>query len=204
MDIPLNVDVHCTDGRCGRSTHIIINPTTEKVTHVVVKEQWPSKTERIVPVDWVAATTRQVIVLNNSRDEFSLLDPFNQTDFIQREVPHFATDPALTLVWPYTVPAQQIIEDTRRVVPPDELAIRRGAKVKATDGKIGQVDEFLIDPDSGYISHLILREGLPWDKKHITIPLAQIERLEENTVLLKLDKKSVKALPAISLKQQRK
>jgi len=203
MDIPLNVDVHCTDGRCGRSTHIIINPTIEKVTHVVVREQWPSKTERIVPVDWVAATTRQVIVLNNSRDEFSLLDPFNQTDFIQREVPHFATDPALTLVWPYTVPAQQIIEDTRRVVPPDELAIRRGAKVKATDGKIGQVDEFLIDPESGYISHLILREGLPWDKKHITIPLAQIERLEENTVLLKLDKKSVKALPSIPLKQRK-
>ena len=39
MDIPLNVDVHCPDGRCGRSTHIIINPATEQVTHLVVKEQ---------------------------------------------------------------------------------------------------------------------------------------------------------------------
>jgi sporulation protein YlmC with PRC-barrel domain len=200
MDIPLNVDVHCPDGRCGRSTHIIINPATEQVTHLVIREQWPSWVERVVPVNWVAATTRDIIVLNRPRAEFTQLNAFNQTDFIQREVSHFASDPALTLVWPYTVPAQKIVEDSRRTIAPDELAVRRGAKVRAVDGRIGQVDEFLIDPDSGFISHLILKEGLPWDKKHIAIPITDIERIEENTVHLKLNKKSVKALPAIQLK----
>ncbi len=200
MDIPLNVDVHCSDGRCGRSTHIVINPTTEQVTHVVIKEQWPSPNERIVPVGWIAATTREVIVLNHTREQFAQLDPFNQTDFIQRDVPHFAADPSLTLVWPYTVPAKKIIEDTVRMIPPEELAVRRGARVRATNGRIGQVDEFLIDPENGYISHLVLREGLPWDKKHVTIPISDIERIEENIVYLKLDKKSVKALPAIPLR----
>jgi sporulation protein YlmC with PRC-barrel domain len=200
MDIPLNVDVHCPDGRCGRSTHIIINPTTEQVTHLVVKEQWPSKIERIVPVGWIAATTRDIIVLNHNREEFTRLNPFNQTDFVQREVSHYATDPKLTLVWPYTVPAKQIIDDEYRTIPQDELAVRRGARVRATDGRIGQVDEFLVDPESGHISHLVLREGLPWEKKYITVPIADIERIEENTVYLKLDKKSVKSLPIIPLK----
>lgn len=200
MDIPLNVDVHCPDGRCGRSTHIIINPATEQVTHLVVKEQWPSKIERLVPVNWIVATTRDVIVLQHSREQFTQLPPFNQTDFIQRDVPHYAADPQLTLLWPFTVPAQKIIEDSYRLISPDELAVRRGAKVRATDGRIGQVDQFLIDPDSGYISHLILREGLPWDKKHVAIPIADIERIEEDTVYLKLDKKSVKALPSIPLR----
>jgi sporulation protein YlmC with PRC-barrel domain len=200
MDIPLNVDVHCPDGRCGRSTHIIINPATEQVTHLVVKEQWPSKVERVVPVSWIAATTRDIIVLNHNREEFTRLNPFNQTDFIQREVSHYATDPKLTLVWPYTVPAKQIIEDEYRTIPQDELAVRRGARVRATDGRIGQVDEFLINPENGHISHLVLREGLPWDKKYITIPVTDIERIEENTVYLKLDKKSVKSLPTIPLK----
>jgi sporulation protein YlmC with PRC-barrel domain len=203
MDIPLNVDVHCSDGRCGRSTHIIVNPATEQVTHLVVKEQWPSKTERIVPVDWLVTTTRDIIVLKHNREQFTQLDPFNQTDFIQRDVPHYASDPKLTLVWPYTVPAQKIVEDTHRMIPPDELAVRRGAKVRATDGRIGQVDEFLIDPASGYISHLILREGLPWDKKHVAIPITDIERIEENTVYLKQDKKSVKALPSIPLRPRK-
>lgn len=201
MDIPLNVDVHCPDGRCGRSTHIIINPATEQVTHLVVKEQWPSWIERIVPVGWITATTRHIIILNHSREEFRQLPPFNQTDFIQREVSHYAADPKLTLVWPYTVPDRQIIEDTHRLVPPEELAVRRGAKVRATDGRIGQVDEFLVDPHSGHISHLVLKEGLPWDKKQITIPISDIERIEENTVYLKLNKKSVRALPFIPLKQ---
>ena len=144
MDIPLNVDVHCPDGRCGRSTHIVINPAIEQVTHLVVREQWPSGVERLVPVDWIAATTRDIIVLNHTREEFTQLQSFNQTDFIQREVPHYASDPKLTLVWPYTISATQIIEDQHRMVPPDELAVRRGAKVRAIDGRIGQVDEFLL------------------------------------------------------------
>ena len=202
MDIPLNVDVHCPDGRCGRSTYIIINPATEQVTHLVVKEQWPSGIERLVPVGWIAATTRDIIVLDHTREEFTELQPFNQTDFIQRDLPYYATDPKLTLVWPYTVPVKNIVEDTHRMVPPEELAVRRGAKVRATDGRIGQVDEFLVDPESGYISHLILREGLPWDKKLITIPITDIERIEEDTVHLKLDKKAVKALPTVPLKQR--
>jgi hypothetical protein len=62
------------------------------------------------------------------------------------------------------------------------------------------VDEFLIDPESGNISHLILRKGLPWDKKHVNIPIEDIERIEENTVYLKLDKKTIKALPSIPLR----
>ena len=39
MDIPLNVEVHCPDGRCGRSTYIIINPTTEQVTERVSERE---------------------------------------------------------------------------------------------------------------------------------------------------------------------
>jgi sporulation protein YlmC with PRC-barrel domain len=200
MDIPLNVDVHCPDGRCGRSTHIIINPALEKITHLVVKEQWPSKVERLVPVSWVSTTTREVIVLKYEREIFRQLQTFNQTDFIQREESRYASDPALTLMWPYTVPVRQVIEDEHRMVSPEELAVRRGARVKATDGRIGQVDEFLVDPDSGYITHLVLREGLPWDKKHITIPISDIARIQEDTVFLKLNKERVKALPAIPIK----
>jgi sporulation protein YlmC with PRC-barrel domain len=200
MDIPLNVEVHCPDGRCGRSTYIIMNPATDQLTHVVVREQWPSQTERLVPIDWVAVTTRDVIVLKHPRAEFTLLDPFNRTDFIQRDVPHYATDPKLTLIWPYVVPAARVVEDVSRQIPAGELAVRRGAKVRATDGRVGQVDEFLVDPETGHITHLVLREGLPWDRKHVNIPVSEIDRIEENTVYLKRDKKGVGDLPFIPLR----
>jgi sporulation protein YlmC with PRC-barrel domain len=199
MNLPLNVDVHCLDGRYGRSTYIVLNPTTEQVTHVVVQEQTAPQSERLVPVDWVKETTPELILLNASRAEVNTLDLFNQTNFIQRDVPHYAADPKMTLLWPYVVPAKKIVMEAYQQIPPGQLAVRRGARVRATDGRIGQVTEFLVDPDSGNITHLVLREGLPWDQKHVTIPISQIDRIEENVVHLKLDKQSVKALPAIPL-----
>jgi len=61
------------------------------------------------------------------------------------------------------------------------------------------VDEFLINPINDTISHLVLREGHLWGQKNITIPLSQIDRIDENTVWLKLDKQSIEALPAIPI-----
>ena len=202
MNIPLDADVHCTDGRYGRSTYIVLNPTDEKITHVVVMSRKIPGSERIVPVSWIKETTPELILLNRPKNAVTSLEHFNQTDFVQREVPHYATDPKLTLLWPYRVPAKKVVSEEYKQIPPDELAVRRGARVQATDGRIGQVDEFLIDPESGYISHLVLREGLPWDKKHITVPISEIDRIEENTVHLKMDKRSVKVLPAIPLRQR--
>ena len=202
MNIPLDADVHCSDGRYGRSTYIVLNPTTEQVTHVVVMSRKIPGSERTVPVSWIKETTPELILLNRPKDAVTRLERFNQTDFVQRDVPHYATDPKLTLLWPYRVPAKKVVSEEYQKIPPDELAVRRGARVQATDGRIGQVDEFLIDPESGYISHLVLREGLPWDKKHITVPISEIGRIEENTVHLKIDKQSVKVLPAIALRKR--
>jgi len=197
MEIPLNVDVHCVDGRCGRSTYIIINPTTEKVTHLVVREQWPSRIERLVPVKWISISTRDVIVLTKEREQFTQLDLFFQTDFVQRDVPHFATDPKLTLVWPYVVPAKRIVSVSHRQIPAGKLAIRRGAVVRATDGRVGVVNQLMVNPEGGNITHLILQDGHVWGKKLVTIPVAQIERIEEKVIQLKLNKKEVEALPSV-------
>ncbi len=201
MDIPLNADVHCSDGRFGRSTYVVLNPTTEKVTHMVVKEQSGSQIERLVPVSWIKETTPELILLNCTLEETAALDPFNQTDFVQRNVPHFASDPRLTLIWPYVVPAKKIISEEYQTISPYELAVRRGTRVRATDGRIGHVDEFLVDPETGYITHLVLRKGLPWDKMQVTIPISQIDRIEANVVHLKLDRQSVEALPAIPVRR---
>ena len=109
MEFPLDAQVHCTDGRCGRSTYIIVNPITEKMTHLVAKERQPSRVERLVPISLVADTTAERIVLNCSLEQFSRLEPFNQTHFIHGDLPHHAMDPALTLLWPYATPAKRTV-----------------------------------------------------------------------------------------------
>lgn len=201
MDIPLNVDVHCSDGRCGRSSFIIINPMNDEITHVVVKEKAPSQVERMVPRRWIVASTSEVIVLNRSLNDFLKLEVFSKTDFIYTDLPHHATDPKLTLLWPYAVPAKRVVGAEVRAIPYGQLAVRRGARVQATDGSVGRVDEFLVEPETGNITHLVLKEGNIFGKKYITIPISAIDRIEERTVYLNLDKSMLTALSPIELKK---
>jgi sporulation protein YlmC with PRC-barrel domain len=201
MEVPLNVEVHCTDGRCGRSTHIILNPATEQMTHIVVREKQPSRIERLVPAVLIGRTAAEVIVLDCTLEEFSALEPFNQTEFVYGDLPHHATDPSLTLLWPYVVPAKRVVGDKIRPIPPGELAVRRGARVEASDGRVGRVDEFLIDPHGGGITHLCLRETRLRGDRVTCIPVSDIDEIREKVVYLKADKKTIASLPSVSVKR---
>jgi sporulation protein YlmC with PRC-barrel domain len=194
MKVPLNVDVHCSDGRYGRSTHIMVNPKTRKVTHVVVKRLRTKESGRLVPVRWIKETTPDLILLNNTRQAVENLDPLMATDFVQKKFREFGDEPQLTLLWPYIESKERIIAEKRLRIPRDVQAVQKEARVRATDGFIGHVSEFIVDHQSGNITDLVLREGLPWDKKQVILPVVEIERIEENIVYLKLNKQGVKKL----------
>jgi sporulation protein YlmC with PRC-barrel domain len=80
--------------------------------------------------------------------------------------------------------------------------VHRGARIHATDGAIGRVDEFLVNPANNRISHLVLREGHLWGQKDVTIPVAEIDHIDEDAVCLKLNKQQVGALPAIPVRRR--
>jgi len=191
-----------SDGRYGRSTHIVLNPATEKVIHLVVKEEKHPGRERMVPIRWIKESTPDLILLNRTLAETQHFALFNLEDFVRRDVPHYAREPELKMLWPYVVPAKRLIAQKYRQIKPGQRAVRRWSRVMAADGRIGQIDEFITDPESGYISHMVLREGLPWDRKQITIPVSQIARIEEDAVYLKLDRKTVRTYPAVPRKRR--
>jgi hypothetical protein len=47
-------------------------------------------------------------------------------------------------------------------VPPDELTVLRGDAVEATDGRVGRIDELLVDPKTHGVTHLVMRTGHAW------------------------------------------
>jgi len=190
MDIPLNVKVSCSDGSCGRTTNLILMPTNGEITHVVVGDGSYPETGYLVPIDRIAESTPESIRLNCSHAELSKLPVFNHVEFIPSGL-------SGSMLWPYATPAAGFIMIENEHIPVNELAVRRGAGVEATDGHVGRVDEFLINPIDNTISHLVLREGHFWGQKDVTIPVSQIDRIEADTVWLKLDKHSIEALPAI-------
>ncbi len=201
MEFPLNVSVHCVDGLCGRSTHIILNPVAEQVSHLVVADT-QTNIERLVSIKLVANTAAEVILLSCTKEEFSKLEAFNEPEFVYANVPQHTSDPNLTMLWPYVLPIKRIIDDKIRRIPPGELAVRRGARVRATDGFVGTVDEFLVGPVSGNITHLVLRKSDLWEKRDITIPLSYIVRIEEKIVHLNVDKQTIAESPSVPVKRR--
>ncbi len=200
MDIPVNATVFCADGLCGRSTRVVLRPKTEEATHLVVKGNESPHREILVPVTAVTATTPDSINVCYTRDEIAKLPSFIETDYVQVDILRPAG--GIFYMMPYVYPEVETLPVKHEAIPADELAVRRGASVEATDGHVGRVDEFLVDPENDCITHLVLREGHLWGQKDVTIPISDIERIEENTVYLKIDKRKIEALPAIPVRRK--
>jgi sporulation protein YlmC with PRC-barrel domain len=205
MDIPVDAHVECADGPGGRSTHVILDPRRRTVTHLVVEEKaWPH-VARLVPLELVVRSDPHTIWLRCPRAELAALDNFLEAAFMPAdpsadEGVDLGGYPAGSLfLWPYPLMADPLPKPFVEVerVPPGERDIRRGARVVATNGPVGRVDEFLVDPTDGKITHLVLREGHFWGQKDVTIPVSEIDHIDDEAVYLKLDKLEIGALPSV-------
>jgi sporulation protein YlmC with PRC-barrel domain len=191
MDIPIKAEVVCSDGTCGRSTFVILKPDNEQVTHVVVEENSLSYAQRLVPIDQIVESTPQRLQLRCSKKELDKMDCFIETELLPGNFTN--------TLWPNTVAELPVIMLEHELVPAGELAIDRGSRVVATDGFIGHVDEFIIDPVNKQITYLVLREGHLWGQKEVTLPVTEIDRIEDDTIYLKLSKAEVEKLPKMPI-----
>ena len=209
MEIPLQAQVECTDGVCGRSEYVLINPITDQVTHLVVREAAYPNTEYLVPVDFATTTIADTIQLRCSKAELEKMEPFIQTRYIQEKVPDYAGyhgevyGMGTSYYLPYVSPEVTVYESRDfRQIPVGELAVQRGTNIEATDGHVGKVDEFVINPANGLISHLVMREGHLWGKKDVIIPVSALGESSGDTIYLKLNKHELEALPTFPLQRR--
>lgn len=201
MDVPIDADVQCTDGVGGRSTYVVLNPITHRVTHVVVRQDSFPHLERLVPVGMVAETSPDQIHLTCSQQELHRLESFVETEFVPGAFPYSAYGPDEFRLWPYALPDDESFPVEHERVPPGELAVRRGSHVRATDGDVGQVDEFLVDRETEHITHLVLREGHLWGQKDVLVPVSAIEKIDEERVYLTLSKAEMGSLSSIPVRR---
>lgn len=199
MDIPINVDVYCQGEICGHTVAVVLNPVTDVITHIVIKEKDRPHTRRLVPIGMVQESTPHSVRLNCSVTGLHSLELFTEVEYIQSTVPHYVS----AYMLPFAVSEEEVTTVTYLRIPPDELSVRRGTQVYTADGHpIGKVDEFLVNQGDGHISHLILRERDLRGGKDVTIPVSEIDRIEDDCVWLKLDKKQVGKLPAIPVRRK--
>ena len=202
MDIPINVDVLCAGELCGRSTCLIINPINTRITHLVVIENDFPYVERLVSVETILDSSPNSIQLRCNKAKLSDMEPFKETDFISAgQLKSTLPYGAPYLIWPYSIYEATPMLFEYEHIPAGEVVIRRGTPVKAADGQVGKVDEFLVDPKNDIITHLVLREGHLWGKKDVTIPVSEIDRIADDAVYLKLGKEFVATLPTVPVRR---
>lgn len=203
MEIPIKAKVYCQDEHCGHIGCVVINPTNEKITHIVVEEDEYPHEERIIPVGQIKETTSDSVYLSCTRDELSEMEDFVEHRFIHVDKVHGLYPARRHVYLPYGWPIHENFAEIKQErIPPGQITFHRGAEVKAVDGTVGQVDEFLVDPESGHITHLVMRKDHLWGEVEKTIPVSEIDHVEENTVYLKLDKAGINSLPDIPIERR--
>ena len=208
MDIFVGAKVHCSDKDAGHVTCVVINPVTDDMTHVVVYDHQLLGMERLVPITLVTTSTTDGVWLKCSLHDLSKCQPFIGVDYDFLDTENTSMY-AETAYWPTLEPmdtnlyGEGLAAAEYEEVPPGEVVIHRGAPVRATDGLIGHVHEFVANPETGHITHIVLSRGHLWGKQDIAIPLSSVKAIEDDGVQLRLDIKAVSALPKLALKRER-
>ena len=192
----------CSDGPCGEVRRMIINPARGTVTHLVVTPKQRHQPGRLVPVDLVDTEVGE-IRLRCTIAEFGQLDPAEVTELVEGEGDGPASAPppkastmsvgGMSSNYSMPKPARTIVQE---VVPAGETQVRRGGRVRATDGEIGRVQGFLVDPDNHQVTHVLLQEGHLWGRKEVAIPMRAVAGIDDG-IQLHITKQQVENLPAL-------
>ena len=191
----VGVQARCTDGLCGRVAQVVLDPIDDKVTHVIVEPEHRQGLGRLVPVEWVAPRTDHVD-LSCTRAQFDRLPIAEEVRFLEGSEGYMGYEPGEMLLWPYfggnvTLP---VVVDT---LPMGEVAVRRGEEVHASDGRIGEVEGLVVLGDNHQVSHVVLKEGHPFGRKQVAIPIAAVKSVGEDGISLSISKHDVDDLPAV-------
>jgi sporulation protein YlmC with PRC-barrel domain len=193
----------CSDGPCGVVSRVVVDPVARALTHLVIEPEHRSGLGRLVPLDMVEAGTDDVR-LRATLAEFEKLPAAEETDFLPGGSGYDAYAAHEAYYWPYfgleggadpTVALASAVE-TRDMLPPGEIGVRRGEAVHASDGEIGKVEGFVVDSSQGHVTHVLLQEGHLWGRKEVAIPISAVGHIDQG-ITVNLTKHDIEHLPAV-------
>jgi sporulation protein YlmC with PRC-barrel domain len=204
----IGADASCADGICGEVSRVVVDPVARAVTHLVVEPKGRQGLGRLVPLDLVDAAGGEVR-LRCTVAEFERLDAAEETQFVPGTRGYADFGPEQVLSWPYSslggaasVEGETVtaISETATydALPLGEVAVRRGERVHATDGDIGQVEGLVIDSRNHQVTHVLLQEGHMWGRKEVAIPIGAVSAVADG-IGLNIAKREVQDLPPVDI-----
>ena len=209
-EFTVGVRAECSDGYCGQLSRIITDPATRKITHLVIKPQHRRQSDRLVSLELVDMTADD-ISLRCTLAEFEELQPAEEIDLAEGDEYGGGYGGAESVQGYGDVGSMGVGGSasgapiggslghhartvTHHVVPMGEAELRPGEHVHATDGEIGEVLGFIVNPDDQQVTHVVLKEGHLWGRREVAIPISAVTAIDEG-IRLNLTKKQVEELP---------
>jgi len=192
---------YCSDGFCGEVRRVVVDPAARAVTHLVIEPKHRREPGRLVPVGLVATTTGE-IRLGCTIAEFDKLDLAEETETVEG-VDYAGGYGSAGAVQGYGYASGMGVgmglghrsrTVTHDAVPLGETEISRGDHVHATDGEIGLVQGFVVDPGDHHVTHVLLQEGHLWGRKEVAIPISAVTGVDDG-IRLSITKQQVEDLP---------
>ena len=202
-----------SDGYRGEVRAAVIDPVAAVVTHLVVEPEGRSGLARLVPLQLAEAEADTdgndvraapgELRLRCTEAEFMNLDAAEET-LAEFAVGHTVPVQLLPAGWRGTgepaadggdiprIPERETVD----VTPEGEVEEHRGDHVRATDGDIGRLRGFRLDPASGRVTAVLLGEGRLWGRKEVAIGFDQITGFDHG-VAVSLSKRQVADLPPV-------
>ena len=191
----MKAKVFCQGHECGQTICLIVNPRNDNVLSLVVEEGTAPFHQVIVPIKFVDQTTEKSISLSCSQDEFHNMDEFIKHNFIPSEKTYGVYNKKLKIYIPYTTISEDYVDIIRERVPKGGITLHPNTFIEAIDGEIGQLEEFLVDPLSERITHLVIETGSPKNREEYAVPASKINRIENDVVYLNISKSQIETFP---------
>jgi hypothetical protein len=202
------------DSVIGHLKRVVADPLAGCLTHLVVGPARGQAHDRLVPIG-MAHVAASVIVLSCDAAGFEALQPAVETEFIAGSLDESGYGPDETYLWPnYGLSAggmgtpgfrlsartfngnvgHDVVSDQ---VPLDDVELRRGSAVIATDGPVGHLHGLIIDQSDARITHLLLQHGHLWGHREVAIPLHCVTTMTGD-IRLNVSKDDVESFPAVA------
>lgn len=195
LRIDILADVTAADGRrVGRVDRVVMDPRTLKVTHIVIHKGLFLTRDIVAPVEAVRSTNEGAVFLRVDSAELDMMPDFIDEEFVVP--PHAAPiGPYVpgSVLWPTAYAYAPVIMSEERHVPEETIEILEGTDVLCADGKIGTVDEVLVDSATRRISGFIVRRGFLLTHD-VTVPVDWVKRADSQVVELTCTKEQIEGL----------
>jgi uncharacterized protein YrrD len=224
MQFKQGVGVRLADGTSvGQLDRVVVDPRTKEVNYLVVRKGTFFTTDRVVPLTLVAQAEENEIVLRDDAGDLEQLPPFEERYYVPADSDTIApATGAAPSMYPYppisggemggmagmtmagqthygalTVP-DPVVEQTERSIPEDNVAIRSGARVVATDGEtVGSVEQVLTSLHADQVTHFVISQGLLFKDRKL-VPVGWVQDIGEEQVTLAVDSAFVARLGSYS------